>query len=155
MTDDEPYFARTVTARSLEEILMAARISPKAKPGKPAQGRAQAGSKARQAPRLSGADPQTTMFKLRHRPGFYERGAFAVFRRRVTKCRLPALVSDPTIIGAATLCHACHMTQHEQGESQFWHRLRIDPVSVAMDLWECRWIEDMRAVIFAAREKRK
>ena len=50
MTDDEPYFARTVTARSLEEILMAARVSPKAKPGSLLKGERKAGAKRDKRP---------------------------------------------------------------------------------------------------------
>jgi hypothetical protein len=57
---------------------------------------------------------------------------------------------------ALPLCHGCHMRQHAIGEVPFWAEIGISPLIMAVDLVNVRGnIEKMRAIIFAARERRK
>lgn len=52
------------------------------------------------------------------------------------------------------LCHGCHMRQHDYGEAVFWAELGLDPFNIASRLAACVGIEQMRAVVFEARETR-
>jgi len=46
------------------------------------------------------------------------------------------------------------MAQHDEGERRFWTRLGIDPLSVAIDLWIARHLDDMVKVVARARRWR-
>ena len=156
MSDDECYPRRSVTPSELVGIiLMAARISPKAKPGSLLKGERKPGAKRdkrpdylaliRRLPCLScDTDPAGEAAHVRY---------MGTLRRDIKP--ITGIGIKPGDLWALPLCHTCHMRQHELGEVKFWHGLGLNPLTIAMDLWGCFSIEQMRAVIFAAREKRK
>jgi hypothetical protein len=55
---------------------------------------------------------------------------------------------------AIPLCAACHAQQHRVGELTFWSALRIDPLNVALRLWNVS--ADLKAgerTVFRARQQ--
>ena len=168
MTDDEPYFARTVTARSLEEILMAARISPPARPG----------SLLKSARRDTSQRSSTPHGTSRHFSApriTTQRNVYLSLIRRLpcVSCdadkdiqaahvRLSVPGKPNAGVGrkpghewCVPLCSVCHAKQHAIGEPEFWRELGIDPIAIAQSLAGCKGIEEMRGFVYAAREKRK
>ena len=152
MSDDEIYFGRSVTPSELVGIiLMAQRISPKAKPGsllkgerKPAKRDKRPGYLAlvRRCPCCAcDADPA---------------GEAAHVRLSAPGKLIPGMGIKPDDCWTLPLCHVCHMRQHKTGELEFWRELGIDPITLALTLSaEQHSIEAMRTVIFAWREQRK
>lgn len=54
------------------------------------------------------------------------------------------------------LCHACHMSQHQIGETPFWANVGIDPFTLAHRLHGASPnVEAMRAMCFVAYELSK
>ena len=164
MTDDEPYFARTVTARSLEEILMAAaRISPPAAPGSllksPPRRAAPRTATHHSAPRLAATQRNTTYLKMvRRLPCLacdHDQGCEAAHVRMSFPGKANALGQKPGDEWVLPLCAVCHRRQHAIGEPEFWRDLGLDPIAIALELFELGHVEPMRSIIFACREQRK
>ena len=155
MSDDEPYFARTVTAADLKEILMAQRVARIAKPGSLLKGERKPGAKRDKRPDYLALIRKLPCLSCDNDPA----GEAAHVRYMGTLQRdikpITGIGIKPGDLWTLPLCHRCHMRQHEIGEDRFWHGLGLNPLTIAMDLWGCFSIEQMRAVIFAAREKRK
>ena len=153
MSDDEPYFARTVTAADLREILMAARISPKAKPGSLLKGERKPGTKREKRPDY--------LALIRRCPCLFcdadPAGEVAHLRMAGTNKPVTGVGIKPDDCWTLPLCHTCHMRQHKTSEALFWFEyFGQDPFRIALELYaEQASIERMRTVIFAAREKRK
>ena len=57
----------------------------------------------------------------------------------------------PNDCRSISLCHSCHMRQHDIGEKKFWGDLGIDPLRIAESLYKLSpSLEGMRAVAFVA-----
>jgi hypothetical protein len=154
-SDDESYFSRSVTSADLREILMAARISPKAKPGSLLKGERKPGAKRDKRPDYLALVRRCPCLGCDHD----QKCEAAHVRYMATLQRdikpITGIGIKPDDLWALPLCAGCHHRQHEIGEHVFWDGLGLNPLTIAMDLWGCFSIEQMRAVIFAAREMRK
>ena len=153
-SDDECYPRRSVTPADLKGILMAARISPKAKPGSLL--------KAEREPKQKRVRELDYLAQVRRCPclGCDEDPAGVAAHLRLAAPGKPnALGQKPDDRWTLPLCPACHREQHAMGERTFWGvwNLGVNPVEAATMLYHARkgGIEAMRAVIFEAREYRK
>ena len=150
MSDDECYPRRSVTAADLKGILMAARISPKAAPGSLLKGERKPAKRDKRPVYLA---------QIRELPCLScdtDPAGEAAHLRLSAPGKPNALGQKPDDAFALPLCAQCHRRQHAGGEAEFWRDLGLDPIRIALKLYSQRIdLEDMRATVFAAREKRK
>ena len=155
--DDEHYASHSVTSDDLKGILMAARISPKAKPGSLLKGERKPGAKREREPDYLAQVRRCPCLACDNDPA----GEAAHLRMANSGSQKPitGIGIRPDDSWALPLCNECHMEQHAIGEETFWGvwNLGLNPFETASLLYYARkdGIEAMRAVIFAAREKRK
>ena len=153
-SDDECYSRRSVTPADLKGILMAARISPKAKPGSLLKGERKPGAKRERKPDYLGLVRRCPCLGCDEDPA----GEAAHLRMADNGSGKPitGLGIRPDDCWTLPLCHLCHVKQHVFGEAVFWRDLGLDPVAIALELYSLQGdLEEMREAVFAAREKRK
>ena len=153
MSDDEIYFGRSVTPSELVGIiLMAQRISPKAAPGSLLKGERKPLAKRIQRPGYLALVRRCPCLACDADPA----GEAAHLRKAAPGKLITGMGIKPDDLWVLPLCRVCHELQHTIGEPEFWGELGIDPIALALTLSaEQHSIEQMRTVIFAAREKRK